>query len=86
MNAAYREFETRTSLVGGRGSKRELITAFIRSSLSDEFTVAEIRDASPGVSDAYRSKVLAEMKAEGAIEPIGKGRGARWRRLRSDVE
>jgi len=83
--AAYRAFESRTGLVGGRGSKRELITTFIRSSLSDEFTMAEIRDASPGVSDAYRSKVLAELKANGLIEAVGRGRGARWRRLERDV-
>lgn len=84
VNAAYREFENRTSLVGGRGSKRELITTFIRASLTDEFTVADVREASPGVSDAYRSKVLQELKGDGVIEPVGKGRGARWRRLRTD--
>lgn len=84
--AAYREFENRTALVNGRGSKRALITSFIRSSLSDEFKVAQIRDASPGVSDAYISKVLGELKADRVIEPIGKGRSARWRRLRRDFE
>ena len=69
-----------------RGSKRALITSFIRLSLSDEFKIAQIRDASPGVSDAYISKVLSELKADGVIEPIGKGRGAGWRRLRHDFE
>lgn len=83
---AYREVENRTALINGRGSKRALITSYIRASLSDEFKVAQIRDASPGVSDAYISKVLGELKAAGAIEPIGKGRGARWRRVRDDVE
>ena len=86
INAAYQQFESRTALVTGRGSKRALITSFIRGSLSAEFAVAQIRDASPGVSDAYISKVLAELKADGAIEPVGRGRGARWRRLRNDVE
>ena len=84
--AAYNEFESRTSLVNGRGSKRALITSFIRSSLSDEFAVAQIRDAAPGVSDAYISKVLGELKAAGAIERLSRGRGARWRRLQPDVE
>lgn len=86
INAAYQDFESRTALVNGRGSKRALITAFIRASLSDQFTVAQVRDAAPGVSDAYISKVLAELKAAGAIEPIGRGRGARWRRIHVDVE
>lgn len=86
INAAYREFENRTGLVNGRGSKRTLITTFIRSSLSDEFSVRQVRDASPGVSDAYLSKVLGQLKADGVIEPIGRGRGARWRRLQHDFE
>jgi Fic family protein len=82
--AAYDAFESRTTLVNGRGSKRALITAFIRSSLADEFAVAQIRDAAPGVSDAYISKVLGELKEAEIIEPIGRGRGARWRRLQRD--
>ena len=84
--AAYTAFESRTALVNGRGSKRALITSFIRSSLSDEFVVADIRDAAPGVSDAYISKVLGELKAVGAIERLSRGRGARWRRLHGDFE
>jgi Fic family protein len=86
INAAYREFENRTGLVNGRGSKRALITTFIQSSLSDEFSVAQVRDASPGVSDAYLSKVLGQLKSDGVIEPIGRGRSARWRRLRRDFD
>ena len=86
INAAYQEFENRTGLVNGRGSKRALITTFIRSSLSNEFSIAQVRDASPGVSDAYLSKVLGQLKADGVIEPVGRGRGARWRRLRHDFE
>ena len=86
VNAAYREFENRTGFVNRRGSKRALITTFIRSSLSDEFSVGQVRDASPGVSDAYLSKVLGQLKADGVIEPVGRGRSARWRRLRHDFE
>jgi Fic family protein len=86
INAAYREFESRTGLFNGRGSKRALITTFVRSSLSDEFSIAELRDACPGVSDVYLSKVLGQLKADGVIEPIGRGRSARWRRLRQDFE
>jgi Fic family protein len=84
--AAYKAFENRTALVNGRGSKRALITAFVRSSLADEFAIAQVRDASPGVSDAYLSKVLGELKEDAVIEPIGRGRGARWRRLRRDFD
>jgi Fic family protein len=84
--AAYDAFESRASLVNGRGSKRALITACVRSSLADEFAVAQIRDAAPAVSDAYISKVLAELKEAEITEPIGRGRGARWRRLQRDFD
>lgn len=86
MIAAYEAFESRTALVGGRGAKRALIKAFVRSSLADEFSVSQIRDAAPGVSDAYISKVLAALKDDGVIEPVGRGRGARWRRLERDFD
>ena len=65
----------------GRGSKKALITTFIDSLLTDEFTVSAVRENAPGVSDAHISKVLAELKQAGIIEPLGTGRGARWRRL-----
>jgi len=84
--AAYTEFENRTNLVKGRGSKKALILAFIRSSLSNEFTVAQVREAAPGVSDAYISKVLSDLKQAQMIEPIGSGRGARWRHLRENFD
>jgi Fic family protein len=80
--AAYGEFESRATLLAGRGSKKALITTFIDSLLIDEFTVAAARHAAPGVSDGYINKVLGELKKAGRIEPLGTGRSARWRRLR----
>lgn len=82
--AAYREFESRANILVGRGSKKALITTFIDSLLADEFTVSAVRQAAPGVSDAYISKALSELKQAGVLEPIGTGRGARWRRLRGE--
>lgn len=79
--AAYRDFEQRTQLVSGRGSKRARIIAFVRSSASAQFTISDLRDACPGISDAYLNKVLAELKAAGTIAPHGRGRGSSWRRL-----
>lgn len=79
--AAYKEFESRTGVLVGRGSKRTLITTFIDSLLVDEFTVAEVRRAAPGVSQSYINKLLAELKKQGRIRPLGTGRSARWRRL-----
>jgi Fic family protein len=84
MAAAYNEFEERAGVVGGRGAKRASIEQYIRSSVSGEFTVSEVRQASAGTSDSYINKVFAELRDAGVIERIGSGRGTRWRRLRAD--
>lgn len=41
--AAYREFESRATVLVGRASKKALITTFIDSLLADEFTVSAVR-------------------------------------------
>jgi Fic family protein len=82
--AAYKEFESRVGVVAGRGSKREAIRQFVRQSIADEFAVADVRRAAPAASQSYISKTLASMRDEGVIEPIGAGKNARWRRLRSE--
>jgi Fic family protein len=84
VTAAYNEFQSRVGVVAGRGSKRAAITQFIRASLSDEFTVADVRQAVPVASASYISKTLATLRDEGIIQPVGAGRAARWKRLRSD--
>jgi len=80
--AAYKDFEDRAGTLSGRGSKRALIVTFIDSLLTDEFTVAAIRENAPGVSDGWISQVLGELKREGIVESLGTGRSARWKRLR----
>jgi len=84
MTAACGELESQVGVVAGRGAKQEAIKQFIRSSLSDEFTVAEVRRVAAGVSQSYLSKTLARLRDDGVIEPVGVGRGARWRRLKID--
>lgn len=80
--AAYREFEDRVGLLGdGRGAKTAAIERFVRERISDEFTIADVRDASLGASDSLIGKVLARLRDERVIEPLGRGRAARWRRL-----
>jgi hypothetical protein len=82
--AAYKEFESRTGAIGGRGSKKALITTFIDSLMIPEFTITDVRQAAPGVSDGYINRLLGEIKKAGRIESLGTGRGARWRRLGGD--
>ena len=79
--AAYREFEDRVGLLtDGRGAKTASIERFVRDRLSDEFTIADVREAALGASDSLIGKVLARLRDEGVIEPMGTGRSARWRR------
>lgn len=64
-----------------RGAKTAAIERFIRERISDEFTIADVRDSSLGASDSMIGKVLARLRDEGTIEPLGTGRSARWRRV-----
>jgi len=81
LTAAYKELAGASSNApSGRGAKREAIAQFIRGSTAGEFTVADVRRAVPAASDSYIDKTLARLRDEGLIEPLGTGRGARWRR------
>jgi Fic family protein len=80
LTAAYKELAAASpTALSHRGAKREAIAQFIRGSTAGEFTVADVREAVPTASDSYIDKTLARLRDEGLIEPIGTGRGARWR-------
>jgi Fic family protein len=85
LTAAYSRFESRVGELGARGAKAMLVKQFIRSAVDDTFTVDEIRKAAPGVSDVYIRKLLSELRSKGYVRAIGRGRGARWERLRDDL-
>lgn len=79
--AAYRDFEHRVGLVGvGRGAKSEHVRKMIEERLG-EFSISELEQLCPHVSRDTIRTVLQEMKAEGIIRPIGRGRGARWAKV-----
>lgn len=84
LQAAYSEFEERLKVVaGGRGAKRQAVRDFIRSRMVAEFSIEDIRRATPAGDDLIR-KALGELKQEGAVENLTKGRYAKYRRLRDD--
>lgn len=83
--AAYRTFEARVETVsGGRGSKREAIKGFVRSRISDELTVEDVRRAVPTASDVYIREQLRALKKLGVLDQQGSGPKARWVRVRTD--
>lgn len=81
---AYATFEERTETVAVKGSKSAAVKNFVRMSLSDVFTVADVREAVPHIGDGQIGRVLRELKQQGIVVNETKGRAARWRRLTSD--
>jgi Fic family protein len=75
---AYKEFENRVgTLTIGKGSKAHHIRQTIESMLGP-FAISDIERACPSVSRDTVRLVLRQLRDEKAIEPEGKGRGAKW--------
>lgn len=75
---AYGEFEERVGkLVEGRGTKTQLVREAVLRRLGP-FAISDIEEECPGVSRDMVRVVLRQLRDEGAISPLGKGRAARW--------
>ncbi len=75
---AYKEFEERVGTIErGRGAKGDRVRAEILKRQLP-FSITDIEEACPGISRDTVRLVLRTMKAEELIEPMGKGRGAKW--------
>ncbi len=81
---AYREFEERVGTIEyGRGNKGDRVRSEVLKRMLP-FSISEIEEACPGVSRDMVRIVLRAIKAEGVIQPIGKGRAAKWQRTKID--
>ena len=77
---AYKEFESRIGkLTTGRGSKTEIILNAIDSFIGD-FTISDLHKACPTVGRDLIRTILFRLRRERKLEPLGKGRYARWRK------
>ena len=80
--AAYSEFEEKVEVLkesqSGKGSKTELIKLAVNKKMGP-FSSSEIEEECPESSKDMIRKVLRQLRDEGVIEVVGKGRGARWR-------
>jgi Fic family protein len=75
---AYREFEQRVNQIrSGRGAKSEQVRDAVMSR-REPFSISEIEAACAGVSRDTVRLVFRQLKAEGGIVPMGKGRGTKW--------
>jgi hypothetical protein len=82
ITAAYRQFEDRVAdTTSVRGAKTRLIDAAIDAAIGD-FTAQEILAKCPTASLDLVRQILKRRKALGEVESLGRGRFARWRRIR----
>ena len=80
---AYREFEARVGeLLTSRGAKSDAVRAAIAAFVPGHtFTIAELERLCPTVSHATIRRTLDELRAEGIIDCLSRGRYAQWLRL-----
>ncbi|ERJ13749.1 Fic family protein [Haloplasma contractile] len=62
-------------------SKEELIEQTI-ANFTSTFTKEEIRELNPFISDSTINRTLKALRDQGIIEPTGKGRSAKWKKVR----
>jgi Fic family protein len=80
---AYKEFETRTVLVGtGRGAKTEMIKQAVQS-LPSRFKLSELHQTCPSISEPMLKVVLKQLIIEGRVRLTGKGRASVYEKIKS---
>ena len=80
--AAYKEFEDRVGLVEmKKGNKSYRVEQAVKNIIGT-FSKDDIRNACPDVSDSTINRVFKQLKKEEFIDVLGKGRNAKWKRLK----
>lgn len=80
LKTAYKEFEERAIRTREpKGAKTDLIEAAVQAA-KGEFTLTDLEKACPSVSREMIRKVLRELKKTKAVECLGHGPGASWRK------
>lgn len=77
LRRAYKEFQRQVESVEGRPAKSNLVRQTILAQL-EQFTLGDLAAQLPTASPQLIKKVLAELKKQGKIRLVGRGRGARW--------
>lgn len=72
--------ESISNIPNSKGNKSDLIYKYIENSVSS-FNISEIKYNVPGVSIELIRKILKEMKKEGKIKNLGRGRDSRWEKI-----
>lgn len=77
LRHAYKEFERQVESTEARPAKSDLIRQTVLAQV-EQFTLGDLAAQMPAVSPQLIKKLLAELKKQGKIRLIGRGRGARW--------
>jgi Fic family protein len=77
LRRAYREFECQVESTKARPAKSDLVRQTVLAQL-EQFSLGDLATQLPAASPQLIKKVLAELKNQGKIRLIGRGRGARW--------
>lgn len=81
LGEAYARFASHVATTRSTpGSKQGRVRQYVLDRSPATFSIADVRDAVPGVSDQTIRLVLAALKGEGLVRPTGTGRSATWRR------
>ena len=77
LRRAHTAFERQVESAEARPAKSDLVRQAVLAQL-EQFTLGDLVAQLPVVSPQLIKKVLAELKKQGKIRLVGRGRGARW--------
>ncbi len=79
--SAYKEYENRTHAIkDGAGIKSEVVRIAVER-MNNIFTLNDLVIECPDTSKEWIRRVLRDLKKQGYLETVGKGRGTKWRKI-----
>jgi hypothetical protein len=77
LRRAYKDFERQMESAEARPAKSDLVRQTVLAQV-EQFTLGDLAAQLPSASTQLIKKILAELKKQGKIRLVGRGRGARW--------
>ena len=77
LHRAYKEFEYQVESTEARPAKSDLVRQTVLAQV-EQFTLGDLAAQLPSASTQLIKKILAELKKQGKVCLVGRGRGARW--------
>lgn len=77
LRLAYKEFERQVESTEARPAKSDLVRQTVLAQV-EQFTLGDLAAELPSASTQLIKKILTELKKQGKIRLVGRGRGARW--------